>query len=279
MIRGFLSGVTRITSGQSYSPELILRLIEQYKVTHLTSHPRDLRLMEKCANFHTTDLSSLKIVITGGTKMPLNLKLEMNRHLPNGNIYVGYGMTETLRVSKEYPISNELDTVGKLAPGMTVKIIDDNGHRCGPNVDGEICVKLHPKPLGYYSNEAATKKLFDAEDFILTGDVGHFDENGNLYVLDRKNDIWTYGGVQIYPSNIDDFLMRSPDIKSSCVVGIRVHDGVDGVLPAAVVVRAEGSNITEKQVFDLAAGNSDVFLISCIYFYLFHKYSLLYVFK
>lgn len=179
------------------------------------------------------------------------------------------GMSEIAGVASiDYPGPSGKDSVGPLVGGSKVKIIDEEGKRCGPNVDGEICLKVNYKFLGYFGNKEATEELFDAEDFLHTGDIGHFDDDGLLFIVDRKKDLLKYNNFQISPSEIDCYLIESSHIKSACVVGIP-GEGTD--LPAAVVVRANGSNISEKDVFDLVAGNSFVIFIlkfECGCFYL-----------
>ncbi|XP_031639321.1 4-coumarate--CoA ligase 1-like [Contarinia nasturtii] len=256
---GTLNGSTRIITTDAYAPELQLRFIEQYKVTVTMNAPHHLTLMLKSAAFAKTDLSSLKRQMTGGSRTPMIVKNEMNSCLPNGRVYVGYGLTEISGIAAiDDPLSKDKDTVGRLNVGIHVKIIDENGKRCGINVNGEICLKTNYKCLGYYENPKATNELFDSEGFILTGDVGHFDEHGYLYIVDRKKEFLKYCNSQISPSEIESFLIGSPHIKSVCVVG--VPDDFAGDLPAAVVVKTEGSNITEKDVFDLVSEHySDIY--------------------
>lgn len=181
----------------------------------------------------------------------------MNKYLSNGSVVIGYGMSEIAGgVSIDSPASIEKDTVGRLLTGCSVKIIGDDGKRVGVNVDGEICVKTLYKFLGYYGNPEATAEMFDEEGFIRTGDMGHFDDDGDLFIVDRKKDIIKYCSFQISPSEIDAYLTESSDIQSACVVGIPDPMGTD--LPAAVVVRAEGSNISEKEIFDMVAGEYEI---------------------
>lgn len=268
LLKGTLTGAIRVITTEVFSPELQLRLIEQYKVTFTLNAPHQIVLIMKSDQFSKTDLSSLKFMMAGGSKVPFHVQTEMSYHLPNGNVYVGYGMSEIAGVATvDYPGPSGKDTVGQLVGGSKTKIIDEEGNRCGPNVDGEICIKVNYKFVGYFGNQEATNELFDAEDFLQTGDIGHFDNDGFLYVVDRKKDLLKYNNFQISPSEIDSYLIESSHIKSVCVVGIP-GEGTD--LPAAVVVRADGSNISAKNVFDLVAGNSFLFIsqMECEYFQL-----------
>lgn len=253
LLKGTLSGATRIITTEIFSPELQLHMIEQYKVTFTLNAPHQIVLMMKNDHFNKTDLSSLKFLLVGGSKVPLHLKTDVSYHLPSGYVHVGYGMSEIAGVASiDFPTKNDKDTVGQLVGGIRVKIIDEHGNRCGVNVDGEICIKTTYKFLGYYGNQQANDEIFDEEGFIVTGDIGHFDEEGYLYVIDRKKDLLKYCGFQISPSEIDAYLIESSHIKLACVVGI---PDTMGDLPAAVIVRTEGSEISEEEIFDMVAGN------------------------
>ncbi|XP_055325885.1 uncharacterized protein LOC129579744 [Sitodiplosis mosellana] len=252
LLKGTMSGATRIITTEIHSPELQLALYEKYKVTWALCAPYHIILMMKSEKFAETDLSNLRVQTVAGSKFPLHVKNEINSHLPNGSAGSFYGMSETCGViCGENPHSSGSDGVGQLLSGVKMKIVDDQGNRCGPNVDGEICLQQNFKFLGYYGNKQATDELYDDEGFIMSGDIGHFDDDGNLYIIDRKKDLMKYRGFQISPSEMDAFLIESPDIKSSCVVGIPDELGPD--LPAAVIVRADGSNISGEEVYDMVA--------------------------
>lgn len=254
LLKGTMSGALRIITTDTYSPELQLHLVEQYKVSWALNAAHHLTLMMKNKKFSTTDLSSIRCQLVTGSKIPLHVQSEMSYNLPNGNVSVVYGLSETCGpVSGDYPEPSGRDCVGRLLSGVKIKVIDDQDNRCAPNVDGEVCIKVSYRFLGYYGNQQATDELFDDEGYLLTGDIGHFDNDGFLYIVDRKKDLMKYCGFQISPSEIDAYLTKSPAIKSASVVGI--PDEVATDLPAAVIVRADGSNISEQEVFDMVAGN------------------------
>lgn len=223
-------------------------------------------LMTKCEQFETADLSSMKCLLAGGSKVPYHLKRELKDRIPNGCLTVGYGMSEASScISLDYPAVYEKDTIGRLVGGCCAKIVDENGKRCGVNVDGEICVKMSFNFLGYYGNKNGTDEFFDEEGFMKTGDIGHFDEDADLFIVDRKKELLKYCNFQISPSEIDAFLTESPDIKSACVVGIPDEIATD--LPAAVIVRANGSEITENDICNMVAGNIEHILFELVLFH------------
>lgn len=251
LVRGTLTGATRIITTETFSPELYLRLIEKYKVTYAWNPPHQIMLIVKSDQFSKTDLSSLKTQIVRGGKLPCSLRAQLLRHLPNLNLHSGYGFSEVGVVASDVPTTRNKDSAGKLADAVCVKVIDEDGNRCGPNVDGEICVKTFYKFLGYYGDQKATERFFDDESFAVSGDIGHFDDDGHLFMIDRKKDFLRYCFNDLSPVELEGHLMALSGIKIACVVGI--PDGT-GDLAAAVVIRSEVSNIDEKEVFDSIAG-------------------------
>lgn len=251
LLLGMLNGATRIITTQSYSPELQLQLIGRYRVTFAWNAPHHVVLMLKSDHLQRTDLSSLKFQLIIGGKTPYQVQTEFGAKLPNGRVHICYGLSEAAGIVTVN--TNGKDVVGQVLSCYQVKIVDDDGKRLGIKEDGDICVKCHYKFLGYFGNQKATVELFDEEGFMLTGDIGHFDENGNLKIIDRKKELIKYCNYQISPSEIEAFLLESSDIKSVCVIGIPDKTGVNE-LPAAFVVRNEQSNITENDVFDMVAG-------------------------
>ncbi|XP_031621058.1 probable 4-coumarate--CoA ligase 4, partial [Contarinia nasturtii] len=134
-----------------------------------------------------------------------------------------------------------------------MKIVDDNGNRCGANVDGEICTKTKYMFIEYLNDPKTTAASFDNEGFFLTGDIGHFDENGTLHISDRKKNIFKifYFRVPFSPSQIESYLITLPDVQEVCIVGITT--GADEELPAAVIVRNSNSSLNERSYYELVA--------------------------
>lgn len=162
------------------------------------------------------------------------------------------GMSEAAGgISGKVTSPNDKDVAGPLASNVIVKIVDEDGKRCGIGIDGEICAKFIHRFLGYYGNQAATDEFIDEEGFLKTGDIGRFDENGNLHYVDRKKELLKYCNFQISPSEIETFLMSLPSISAACVVGI--PDIVATDLAAAVVIRKENCEISEQEIFDAVA--------------------------
>lgn len=254
LLLGTVYGSKRIITCEEFSAAMQLRLIAKYKVTFLDNVPYDLIEMLKSGLLPETDLSSIKHVVVGGYKVPVAILDEFNSYLPNGEVHNMYGLSETGGTSVDFPKFSGRDTVGKLTFGVKVKIIDEKGNRCGVNEDGELYIKSRHKLIGYYKNQKLTDQSLDNEGYFITGDIGHIDENGYLYIVDRKKFMICHADGWVYPADVEAALVKTDQIQNVCVVGIAVHDAVFEV-PAAVVVRSNGSKITESDVHKIVKGS------------------------
>lgn len=176
-----------------------------------------------------------------------------------------YGMTE-IGVISTYKINDRTSAPnGELYYEYTAKIVDDNGNRCGPFSVGELCLKNNTKLFGYYGDAAATEAAIDSEGFLHTGDMAYFDKNCYLHVEGRKKDIakvfYFYGVLVPYP--IEECLSALPGVSEVCSVAVPIACGSG--LPAAVVVKSPGSNITKKDIYNAIASKSFAFFLTFIY--------------
>lgn len=196
----------------------------------------------------TTNLSSLVKYNCGGSIVPQELCNRINHYLPN-SIYVGYGMSEAAgMISLNYPEPRP-GSVGQLVNDITVKIIDGTtGNRCGIGKDGEICFLFQHPFLGYYGDADSTNAAVDSDGWLHSGDIGHFDAEGYLFIVDRIKDIIKHRGYQISPSEIEEVILKHQGVTSVCVVGI--PDVLWTDLPAAVVLKNGDVDVTEREIMD-----------------------------
>lgn len=189
----------------------------------------------------------MRYFITGGTKIRPEDVSSMNLSIPNGQVVQFYSLTEFGIIASNF-MEPKKDSVGFLRNGVQCKIVDEDGKRLGISEDGEICVKGPTKLL----TDLNDVDLCDNEGFLRTGDIGHFDEYGNLYVIDRIKDIFKCYDEYIYPSEIEDVIKTHPAIENVCIVS--VPDKIASDLTAAVIVKREGFDISEKDIYDLVKG-------------------------
>lgn len=254
ILDSIFSGATRIITTKPFSLELQMKLIEKYKVTILYVTPANLVACSKSDAILKADLSSVKMINSTGCKMPCSIIAEINRYFTNAKVFSCYGATEIAAISISYLDAKTETDRSQLLPGRIAKIVDDQGNRCGPNVSGEILIKSEHQFLGYLDDPIATAAAIDDEGFYRTGDNGHFDDNGMLIYEERKIDVmkvFHFRGV-LLPSEIEQYLIRVSDIKDVCIVGIPIVGAY--ILPAAVVIRKPNTNLSQRDVFRMIAG-------------------------
>ena len=133
----------------------------------------------------------------------------------------GYGLTETSPVvTVSHPKRKRHGSVGKPVPGVNIKIINENNHHLRTGEEGEICVRGKSVTLGYHENDMATKELFTDDGWLKTGDIGVIDDDGYLFIKDRKKDMVIVKGLKVFPVQIEQVLNNHPKIQETAVIGI-----------------------------------------------------------
>lgn len=247
------SNALRIITTKSYTPETPLQLIEKYKVTILPIAAFDLIACLKTDRIRTVDLSSVREIYVYGGHVPNNLIAQVTQYFRNAKITVWYGMTEIGMVSFCEPQKSNKNG-GTFADGFTIKIVDEDGNRCRPNVSGELCLKKGHTFRCYLDDPVATACALDNEGFFLTGDIAYIDDNGRLFIKDRKKNILTvfyFDGI-VLPYELEEYLINMPCIEEVCIVGVPIADGA--VFPAAVIVSKPNSNLCKREIFDKIEG-------------------------
>lgn len=223
--------------------------------------PCDLQNVLKSDRCKTADISTLGGIVLIGGHVPTVLVQTLKQILPQCILFTAYGLTEiggggTMILSSDlekYPGSS-----GCLVPGTHMKIIDEStDEKCGIGGKGEICIKLSIPTMGYFRDDEANRNAFDAEGYFKTGDIGYFDEIGQLYVSGRKKEIFKNRGYHIWPAEIEDVLLKNPAIRNVCVTPI-YDDELMTDLPAAVVVKNENHSITRDEVYAIVAGKIQI---------------------
>lgn len=249
-------GVVRIITAHPFSPALQLKLIEKYKVNVIFNSPSKFIACVKSNRINQANLSSVTSILLYGNKPPNNLVADAMQYFTNAKFASLYAMTDLGPISKSIldAQAHSLMNSGLLVPGTIVKIIDEDGNRCGPNVTGEICIKSQIEFLGYLNDPETNAATIDDEGFFRTGDGGHFDENAHIIFDERiKNILRVYHfRGEVIPTEIEDFLLKMPDILDACVVGIPA--GVGNAVPAAVIVKRRDSNLSQNDIYNAVSG-------------------------
>jgi len=159
----------------------------------------------------------------------------------------GYGLSEASPVVSVNPLDGirKQGSVGPAIPGVEIKIVDENGNplKCGEI--GEIIVKGPNVMKGYYNREVETNMTIK-NGWLYTGDVGKMDEDGYLYIIDRKKDLIIVNGMNLYPREVEEVLYKHPAVQDAVVVGKK--DAAHGEIPIGVVLLKDGASVTEQEL-------------------------------
>lgn len=212
---------------------------EEHRVTHAMLVPVQYRRLMQHDRFASFDLSAYREKFCTSAPFDAELKREVLDRWPGG-LTEYYGMTEggglSILFAHRHP--EKLHTVGQPAPLNDIRIIDETGRELPRSEKGEIVGRSRSIMIGYHNRPDATADAFwsspEGEQFVRSGDIGRFDEDGFLILMDRKKDVIISGGFNIYPSDLEEAIRAHPAVTDAAVVGVPSKDW--GETPAAFVV-------------------------------------------
>jgi long-chain acyl-CoA synthetase len=201
-----------------FDPAGWLKLAQQHRAQRTTLVPSMIQML-LAQPLDEADLSALVAVTSGAAPLADETRQEFERRVPSATIYEGYGCTESASIIASNPLgARRLGSVGLPVPGCTVQIRDDAGQVLAPGQDGEICVQSPGVLSGYWQAPDATAAAL-RDGWLYTGDIGHLDADGYLYVVDRKKDLILRGGFNVYPRDVEDVLLTHPAVAQAAEVG------------------------------------------------------------
>ncbi len=233
-----------------------LELAQQYRATHAMLVPVQYQRIMELPEFGRFDLSSFRMKFCTSAPFAAALKADILKRWPGG-LTEYYGMTEgggsCILHAHEFP--DKLHTVGQPAPGHEIRLIDEQGREVPRGEVGEVVGRSPTAMMNGYFNQpgkSAEAEWYDAAGrrYIRTGDVGRFDEQGFLTLLDRRKDMIISGGFNIYPSDLESVLLRHDAIKEAAVVGVLSQQW--GETPVAFVVLKPGQPASVEEIRDWA---------------------------
>ncbi len=232
-----------------FNPPEFLALAAQHRTEVISVVPSMLGLL-LAQPLEDVDLSSLQVVTSGGAPLPEAIRAEWEKRVPDSVVLEGYGLTETSALVSSSPRdANRPGSVGTPVPGSEVRILAPDGRQLGPDEDGEICVRSSMVTKGYWRAPEQTAAAI-TDGWLHTGDIGHLDADGYLYVVDRIKDLIIRGGFNVYPRDIEDVLVEHPDVTSAAVVGR--PDPRSGEEVVAFVSVTPGSTVTSDELREYA---------------------------
>ena len=194
------------------------------------------------------DLTSIKTCMSGGAPLPVEIKRRFEE-LSGCKLVEGYGLTESAPIAASNPFEgvNKESSVGVPVPGTTITIVDkeDPLKILAQGEDGEICISGPQVMKGYWRQEDATAEAI-VEGRLRTGDVGHLDEDGYVFIIDRKKDLVLVSGFNVFPRNVEEAIYRHPAVEEVTVIGI--PDDYTGEAVKAFVKLGEGAALEADEL-------------------------------
>jgi long-chain acyl-CoA synthetase len=265
LIRAFLMSNTVILR-DSFDPAAFLQTIEREKVTILYAYPTMIHALVNHPEAKRFDLSSLRLVVYGGSVMPL-ATLHKAFEVFRCNFLQRYGSTEccgagiSVLTPEDHRRALEgtendskiLSSAGRPTIGTVIKIVEESGEEITqPNIPGEIVAKLNAPMDGYWKRPDDSAETLK-NGWLYTGDIGMKDENNFLYIIDRKKDMIISGARNIYPREIEEVLLSHPAILEAAVIGVPDEYWVESV--KAFLVLRPGKKTTEEGIIAFCKEN------------------------
>ncbi|PWJ25317.1 acyl-CoA synthetase (AMP-forming)/AMP-acid ligase II [Branchiibius hedensis] len=227
-----------------FDPVLFLDQVERHRVAAVFLVPTQIKLLLEVPGLDLRDLSSLRWIMYGGA--PMYRRDQVRALQTFGPVLVQiFGQTESPMSGTVLPADEHTTlvadgrevSVGRARHGIELRVVDEHGTELPAGQAGEICLRGDTLMTGYWRRPDATAETI-VDGWLHTGDIGRLDEHGYLHLLDRAKDLIISGGLNVYPIEVEDVLLRHPDVVEACVIG--VPDDKWGEAVRAVVVSATG---------------------------------------
>ncbi|HNQ23791.1 MAG TPA: AMP-binding protein [Phycisphaerae bacterium] len=240
LLRGSVVAVPR------FSPVAVLHAIADKETSIILAVPSMLAALLRMKSATAETFRSVLLVISGGEPLPAAVRKGFEERF-SVVIREGYGMTETSPIISACSVlENRVGSVGKPVRNMEVRILDGAGQSLPPGADGEITVRGPSVMKGYYHRPEETAAVLSADGWLRTGDIGHLDDDGFLYITGRSKELIIIAGENVFPGEIESALVAHPGVLEAAVIG--VPDESRGEAPVAFVTPEPGQQLAEEQL-------------------------------
>jgi fatty-acyl-CoA synthase len=267
MVLGVLAsaaaGATMVFPGEAFDAGATLAAIDRHKCTALHGVPTMFIGMLGHPDFDKYDLSSLRTGIMAGAPCPIEIMRRVVEHMNMREVTIAYGMTETSPVSFQSriddPVERRVTTVGRVHPHVEVKLIDGSGNIVAVGSVGELCTRGYSVMRGYWDEEALTSETIDRAGWLHSGDLAVIDREGFCNIVGRTKDMLIRGGENVYPREVEEYLIRHPKVQAAQVFGI--PDQRLGEEVCAFVILKAGQTATPEELRTFCQGSISHFKI------------------
>jgi fatty-acyl-CoA synthase len=244
-------GATMVVPGEAFDPLAVLEAVGAEKCTSLYGVPTMFIAELDHPRFGEFDLSSLRTGVMAGSPCPVEVMRNVISKMNMREVTICYGMTETSPVSTQSatndPIEKRVGTVGRVHPHVEVKIVHpETGGVVPRGTPGELCTRGYSVMLGYWKDEAATRKAIDEAGWMHTGDLATMDDEGYVNIVGRIKDMIIRGGENVYPREIEEYLHQHPKVSEAQVIGVPSEKYGEEVM--AWVRQRPGESLTASEL-------------------------------
>jgi long-chain acyl-CoA synthetase len=233
-----------------FSPVAVLNAVREHQISIIAAVPSMYAAIVRLKSAVPEDFKPLYAAISGGEPLPAAVGEAFHAKFQQP-IYEGYGLTETIGpIAFNVPGAIKQGSVGRLIPGASAKIVDDDGNTVPPGQSGEIWLKGPMVMKGYYNLPNETAAALTGDGFFKSGDLGFVDPDGYLHVTGRKKELIIVAGEKAVPREIEDVLLRHPAVADAAVVGKK--DPSRGEVVVAFVIPKEGQTVKPDELRDFA---------------------------
>jgi long-chain acyl-CoA synthetase len=249
LLAPFQLGATVVYMGR-FNPTAAMNAIREHKLSLLFAVPSMYGAILHLKNAAAEDFAHTYAIISGGEPLPQTLREKFKERF-GVPILEGYGLTETCGpITVNVPQAMRPGSVGRPIPSAEAKIVDDDANPLQQGQTGEVWLKGPMVMKGYYHLPKETADVLTADGAFKTGDVGHVDEDGYLFITGRKKELIIIAGEKASPREIEDVLLRHPAVADAAVVGKK--DPSRGEVVVAFVIAKEGQQVVGNELRDFA---------------------------
>ena len=247
---GYKAGiVAALTVGATLVPQAVfdiptaMAMVAEHQITMLPGPPAIYQTFLNHPDLDLDAMASLRLAVTGAAAIPVELVEQMKDRLGFETVITGYGLTEACGIAAMCRHDDDATTIattsGRAIPGVELAVVDAEGTELRRGEPGEIVGRGYNVMRGYFEDPAQTAEAIDADGWLHTGDIGTMDDRGYLKITDRKKDMFITGGFNVYPAEVEQVLLKHPEVAQVAVIG--VFDERMGEVGLAFVVPAAGT--------------------------------------